>query len=139
MNQEEHRREQSWQKRKLIVLTILFVMLQAGLLYAEANMMHAGRPIIIAGHAFTPFAIPGILAALKAIVCALLTVTDYRGTDQVIEVNVKGLEGLTRATATVLDDTRDNFPCEVSWRNGKLTLVKPDKNSSAWFVTFEND
>ncbi|MDO4204652.1 MAG: bifunctional diguanylate cyclase/phosphodiesterase [Selenomonadaceae bacterium] len=78
MNQEEHRREQSWQKRKLIVLTILFVMLQASLLYAEANMMHAGRPIIVAGHAFTPFAIPGILAALKAIVCALLTVTDYR-------------------------------------------------------------
>ena len=67
----------------------------------------------------------------------VLLVVDYRGTDQVIEVNVKGLEGRTRATATVLDDTRDNFPCEVSWRNGRLTLVKPDKNSAAFLITAE--
>ena len=68
-----------------------------------------------------------------------LLVTDYRGTDQVITIDVKGQSGAKHVSAIVLDDTRDNFPCEVGWRNGKLTLVKPDKNSSAWLVTFEND
>lgn len=78
MNQEEHRLEQKWLQKKLISLTILLAVLQTGLLYAEATAVNTGRPIIIAGHTFAPFAILGILAAIKAIVCALLTVTDYR-------------------------------------------------------------
>ncbi len=64
-------------------------------------------------------------------------VTDYRGSDQVLTVAVKGAEKAKCVSAVVLDDTRDNFPCDVSWRNGVVTLVKPDKNSSAWLVTFE--
>jgi len=66
-----------------------------------------------------------------------LLVVDYCGTDQVLELDVKGAEKAKHVSALVLDDTRDNFPTDVSWRNGRLTLVKPDKNSSAWFVTFE--
>ena len=72
---------------------------------------------------------------------AALLLTDYRGTDQVIEVAVNGgdgeIENVTHVSAIVLDDTRDNFPCEVSWRDGRLTLVKPDKNSAAFLITAE--
>ena len=68
---------------------------------------------------------------------AALLVTDYRGVDQVIRVAVKGMEKAKHVSATVLDDTRDLFPCDVAWRNGELTLVKPDKNSAAFLVTFE--
>ena len=66
-----------------------------------------------------------------------LLVVDYRGTGQVLELDVAGAEKAKHVSALVLDHTRDSFPADVSWRNGRLTLVKPDKNSSAWFVTFE--
>ena len=66
-----------------------------------------------------------------------LLVVDYRGTNQVLTIDVKGAAKAKNVSAIVLDDTRDNFPCEVGWRNGCLTLVKPDKNSAAFFVTFE--
>ena len=66
-----------------------------------------------------------------------LLLTDYRGTDQVIEVAVKGMENAKLVSAVVLDHTRDNFPCDVAWRNGHLTLVKPDKNSAAFLITAE--
>ncbi len=63
--------------------------------------------------------------------------TDYRGTDQVLTVDVKGCEKAKFVSAVVLDHTRDAFPCDVAWRDNKLTLVKPDKNSAAFLVTFE--
>ena len=66
-----------------------------------------------------------------------LLVVDYRGTNQVLNIEVKGMAKAKYVSAIVLDDTRDNFPCEVGWRDGVLTLVKPDKNSAAFFVTFE--
>ena len=66
-----------------------------------------------------------------------LLVVDYRGTDQVLQVAVKGVAKTKRVSAVVLDHTRDNFPCEVGWRDGVLTLVKADKNSAAFFVTFD--
>ena len=66
-----------------------------------------------------------------------LLVVDYRGTNQVLSIEVKGMAKAKYVSAIVLDDTRDNFPCEVGWRDGVLTLVKPDKNSAAFFVTFE--
>ena len=66
-----------------------------------------------------------------------LLVVDYRGTNQVLTIDVKGQAKAKNVEAIVLDDTRDNFPCEVGWRDGCLTLVKPDKNSAAFFVTFE--
>ena len=66
-----------------------------------------------------------------------LLVVDYRGTDRVLTVDVKGAAKAKYVSAIVLDDTRDNFPCEVGWRNGVLTLGKADRNSAAFFVTFE--
>ena len=64
-------------------------------------------------------------------------VTDYRGTDQIIKVAVKGAEKAKHVSAVILDDTRDLFPVDVTWRNNELMLVKADKNSAAYFVTFE--
>ena len=66
-----------------------------------------------------------------------LLVVDYRGTDQVLTIDVKGVAKAKYVSAVVLDYTRDNFPCDVGWRDGRLTLVKPDKNSAAFFITFE--
>jgi len=69
---------------------------------------------------------------------AKLLVVDYRGpVDQVLTVDVKGLGAVKHVSAQVLDHTRDALPQEVSFRNDTLTFVKPDKNSSAWMVTFE--
>ena len=68
---------------------------------------------------------------------AAVLLTDYRGTDQVIKIAVKGAEKAKHVSAVVLDDTRDLFPVDVTWRNGELTLVKADKNSAAYLVTFE--
>jgi len=67
----------------------------------------------------------------------VLLVTDYRGTDQVLRIGAEGLGEVKYVSASVLDHTRDVFPCEVGWRNGALTLVKPDKNSAAFLVKFE--
>jgi hypothetical protein len=66
-----------------------------------------------------------------------LLVVDYRGTNQVLTIEVKGASKAKHVSAVVLDDTRDNFPCEVGWRDGRLTLVKPDKNSAAFFIVFD--
>ncbi len=66
-----------------------------------------------------------------------LLVVDYCGTNQVLTIEVKGLAKAKYVSAIVLDDTRDNFPCQVGWRNGVLTLGKSDRNSAAFFVTFE--
>ena len=68
---------------------------------------------------------------------AVLLLADYRGTEQVLTVDVKGMEKAKYVSAVVLDHTRDAFPCDVIWRNGTLTLLKADKNSAAFLVTFE--
>ncbi len=70
---------------------------------------------------------------------ASLLITDYRGNEQVITVNVSGLDNskVKRVTARVLDETRDDCPCEVDWYNGELTIVKKDRNSAAFLVTFD--
>ena len=54
-----------------------------------------------------------------------------------LTIDVKGASKAKYVSAVVLDNTRDIFPCEVGWRDGRLTLVKPDKNSAAFFITFE--
>ena len=66
-----------------------------------------------------------------------LLVVDYRGAGQVLKVAVQGAGKAKHVSAVILDDTHDNIPCDVAWRDGVLTLVKSDKNSSAWLVTFE--
>jgi len=68
---------------------------------------------------------------------AALLLTDYRGVDQLLSISVKGAEKAKRVTASVLDHSRDLIPCSVDWHDNRLTLVKADKNSAAYLVTFE--
>ena len=69
---------------------------------------------------------------------ARLVVSDFRGTEQMLDVAVKGLDKAKRVTVKVLDDTRDFIPTkDFDWHAGKLTLVKADRRSVAFLVTFE--
>ena len=70
---------------------------------------------------------------------AALLLVDYRGTDQVLSVRVNGIPAPRRVSTVVLDDARDNFPCEMSYGDGVMTLLKPDKNSAAFLVKFDLD
>lgn len=78
----------------------------------------------------TPFAVKAADGA-----CALL-LTDYRGVEQVLRVAAKGIRDGARVRARILDHGHDDFPCDVTLEDGVLTLVKPDKNSAAFLVTF---
>ncbi len=68
---------------------------------------------------------------------ALAIITDYRGTQQILPVEVKGLGKVARVSALVLDNDHDMLPAEVSFRDGVLTLVKNDRRSAVFAVTFE--
>ncbi|MDD5708099.1 MAG: hypothetical protein PHR35_19450, partial [Kiritimatiellae bacterium] len=66
-----------------------------------------------------------------------LLLTDYRGAEQVFTVDVRGAEKVRHVSAVMLDHTHDRLPVEVGWRDGTLTLVKPDRHSAAFLVTFD--
>ena len=89
---------------------------------------------------------PGCGAARCPVLCAdggeagdkaALLVVDYRGGEQTLTVDVKGLGGAKNVSAIMLDYTHNATPFSADWRNGTLTLAKPDKNSAAFLVTFE--
>ena len=65
-----------------------------------------------------------------------LLVVSYRGPDRKLAVDVAGLPESARASAVLLDEAHDGAPCEVGWREGRLTLAKPDKGSAAFWVEF---
>ena len=65
-----------------------------------------------------------------------LLVVDYAGPSRTIELDVAGVPADARPSCTLLDDTHDLTPHDVSFRNGRLTLVKPDAHSAAFFVSF---
>ena len=67
---------------------------------------------------------------------AALLVADYRGTGQVLEIDVEGLDAAKEVSAVVLSDNLDSKPCKVSWSSGRLVLEKPDRNSAAFLVSF---
>ena len=69
---------------------------------------------------------------------AQLVITDFRGTEQVLDVEVRGLEKAKRVTVKVLDDAHDFVPTKnFDWHAGKLSLVKSDRRSVAFLVEFE--
>lgn len=53
-----------------------------------------------------------------------------------LELDVKGVAPNAKATCTLLDHTHDLEPLDVTFKNGKLKLVKPDFHSAAFFVEF---
>ena len=65
-----------------------------------------------------------------------LLVVDYGGTNRHLELDVKGVDPGVKATCTLLDHTHDLEPHDVSFKDGKLALVKPDFHSAAFLVTF---
>ncbi len=65
-----------------------------------------------------------------------LLVVDYGGASRNISVAVKGVAPDAGATCALLDHHHDLAPCKVSFKNGKLNLVKPDFHSAAFFVRF---
>ena len=66
-----------------------------------------------------------------------LLVVDYGGASRQVSVDVKGIAAGAKATCMLLDHTHDLTPHEVEFKDGKLTLVKPDFFSAAFFVEFE--
>jgi hypothetical protein len=65
-----------------------------------------------------------------------LVLTDYRGTAQVLKAVVKGAEKARKVKAYLLDYNTDLLPVDAEWRNGVLTLVKPEKSSAVFLVEF---
>ena len=65
----------------------------------------------------------------------VLLASDYRGSGQVLRFKVAGAGRV--AGVTLLDHTHDALPHDFDWRDGLLTVVKPDKNSAAFLVEFE--
>ena len=68
---------------------------------------------------------------------AALLVSDYRGIEQVLRFRVAGADGAKHVSARVLDYERDDIPVACDWHDGILTLVKNEKNSTAFMVEFE--
>lgn len=68
---------------------------------------------------------------------AMAIVADYRGTQQILPVEIAGLGDVKRVSACVLDNERDMLPVNVEFREGLLTLVKGDRRSAVFAVTFE--
>ena len=65
-----------------------------------------------------------------------LLVVDYGGASRKIVLDVKGVAVGAKASCTLLDHTHDLEPLDVAFENGRLSLVKPDFHSAAFFVTF---
>lgn len=68
---------------------------------------------------------------------ACLLLVDYRGTEQVLDAEIKGISHMKCVSATVLDNCRDALPAAVAWKDGRLMFVKDDKRSCALLVKFE--
>lgn len=66
-----------------------------------------------------------------------LLVSDYRGKERELTLDVKGVGKIV--SATLLDHERNNEPCEVKFENGKLHLKKELPGSAAFLVTFAID
>ena len=63
-----------------------------------------------------------------------LLVSDYRGKDEKVAVDVKGVREVL--SATLLDHERNNENVDVSFADGKLTLGKKLPGSAAFLVKF---
>ena len=65
-----------------------------------------------------------------------LLVVDYGGSSRRISLDVKGVSPAAKVSCTLLDHLHDLEPLEVKFTGGKLSLVKPDFHSAAFFVEF---
>lgn len=63
-----------------------------------------------------------------------LLVSDYRGKDDTLALDVKGVKSV--ASATLLDHERNNEKVEAEFADGRLTLKKKLPGSAAFLVKF---
>lgn len=66
-----------------------------------------------------------------------LLVTDFRGAELELKIKVDGAGDVKHVTASVIDNTRDDVSIPVDWRDGVITLVKPENESSVWMIDFD--
>ena len=66
-----------------------------------------------------------------------LLVVDYGGASRRISVRVAGAPDGSKAECVILDHRHNLEPHKVEFKDGVLTLVKPDFHSAAFFVTFK--
>ena len=65
-----------------------------------------------------------------------LLVSDYGGAKREIKVAVSGVPADAKVSCLLLDNTHDLEPFGASFKDGVLTLLKPDFHSAAFFVEF---
>ena len=66
-----------------------------------------------------------------------LLVVDYGGAGRKISVGVKGVAADAKVSCTLLDHMHDLKPHTAEFKDGALTLVKPDFHSAAFLVEFD--
>ena len=65
-----------------------------------------------------------------------LLVVDYGGASRWISLKLDGVDQSAKPKCTLLDHRHDLTPCGVAFKDGVLTLEKPDFFSAAFFVEF---
>lgn len=66
-----------------------------------------------------------------------LLVSDYGGAGRGISIDIKGVAPDAKVTCTLLDNRHDLTPHTATLKDGRLSLMKPDFYSAAFFVEFE--
>ena len=66
-----------------------------------------------------------------------LLVVDYGGAGRKISVGVKGVSSDAKVSCTLLDHAHNLEPHAAEFKDGALSLVKPDFNSAAFLVEFD--
>ena len=66
-----------------------------------------------------------------------LLVTDYRGEEMEIEVEIANIDGASGWNVVLLDQNHDELEIPARFRDGKLLLKKLSPGSAVFLVTFE--
>lgn len=66
-----------------------------------------------------------------------MVITDYQGSNSVLEVEVKGMESARVVHAVILDKDRDLVPVPVCRKGDRVILNKGSHGSASFYVTFE--
>ena len=67
---------------------------------------------------------------------AALLISDFRGTSDFVEIDVRGLEKAKVASVVKLDENADNQPSSAEWDGKKLRLHKDAPGSAVFMVRF---
>ena len=67
---------------------------------------------------------------------AALLISDFRGTSDFVEIDVRGLEKAKVASVVKLDENADNEPASAQWDGKKLRLGKDAAGSAVFMVRF---